>query len=81
MRGIKLSNLTPNLPIISEETVNLEQKNKNKTFWLIDPIDGTKEYIKKREEYTLNAALIINLKPAIGIVYAPAKRQIIFFIW
>ena len=74
----KIVNLTPNLPIISEETVNLEQKNKNTTFWLVDPIDGTKEYIKKREEYTLNAALIINLKPAIGIVYAPAKNRLFF---
>ena len=74
----KIVNLTPNLPIISEETVNLEQKNNNKTFWLIDPIDGTKDYIKKREEYTLNAALIINLKPAIGIVYAPEKNRLFF---
>ena len=38
----KVTNLTPNIPIISEETVNLEIKNKNETFWLIDPIDGTK---------------------------------------
>ena len=48
----KIANLTPDIPIISEETVNIEVKNKNKTFWLIDPIDGTKEYIKKRDEYT-----------------------------
>ena len=39
----KIVNLTPNLPIISEETVNLEITNKNKTFWLIDPIYGTKD--------------------------------------
>ena len=41
----KISELTPNINIISEETVNLDQKNKSKVFWLIDPIDGTKEYI------------------------------------
>ena len=58
----KIENLTPNIPIISEETVNLGTINKNKTFWLIDPIDGTREYIKKRDEYTLNVSLIINLK-------------------
>ena len=40
----KISSLTPNIPIISEETVNLNKKNKSKIFWLIDPIDGTKEY-------------------------------------
>ena len=74
----KIVKLTPDLPIISEETVNLEIKNKNETFWLIDPIDGTKEYIKKNDEYTLNAALIVNLKPAIGIVYAPEKGRLFF---
>ena len=74
----KIKNLTPDIPIISEETVNMEIKNKNKTFWLIDPIDGTKDYINKRNEYTLNAALIINLKPAIGIVYAPEKKRLFF---
>ena len=50
--------LTPNIPIISEETVDLKKKNKLETYWLIDPIDGTKEYIAGREEYTLNAGLI-----------------------
>lgn len=74
----KIRNLTPYIPIISEETVNLNIKNKNKNFWLIDPIDGTRDYINKKEEYTLNAALIINLKPAIGIVYAPAKNRLFF---
>ena len=74
----KISNLTPDIPIISEETVNIEIRNQNKTFWLIDPIDGTKEYIKKKDEYTLNAALIINLKPAVGIIYAPEKDRLFF---
>jgi len=74
----KISNLTPHIPIISEETVNIEIKNNNKTFWLIDPIDGTKDYIKKKDEYTLNAALIINLKPAVGIIYAPEKDRLFF---
>ena len=76
----KIKSLTPNIPIISEETVNLNIKIKkeDKTFWLIDPIDGTREYIKKKDEYTLNAALIIDLKPALGIVYAPAKDRLFF---
>jgi len=74
----KIKSLTPYIPIISEETVNLNIKNKDKTFWLVDPIDGTKDYIKKKDEYTLNAALIIDLKPAIGIVYAPAKDRLFF---
>ena len=52
----KIKNLTPDIPIISEETVNFDLQNKNKNFWLIDPIDGTRDYIKKSDEYTLNAA-------------------------
>jgi len=75
---VKIKKLTPSIPVISEETVNLNIKNSNKTFWLIDPIDGTKDYINKKDEYTLNAALIIDFKPAIGIVYAPAKNRIFF---
>ena len=75
---VKIKKLTPSLPIISEETVNLNKENSSKTFWLIDPIDGTRDYIKKKDEYTLNAALIIDFKPAIGIVYAPAKNRLFF---
>jgi len=74
----KIANLTPDIPIISEETVSIGIKNQNKTFWLIDPIDGTRDYIKKKDEYTLNAALIINLKPAVGIIYAPEKDRLFF---
>jgi len=74
----KIKYLTPDIPIISEETVDFNIKNKDKNFWLIDPIDGTRDYIKKRDEYTLNAALIINLEPVIGIIYAPAKNRLFF---
>ena len=74
----KILSLTPNLPIISEETVNLKEKNKSKVFWLIDPIDGTKEYIAGKEEYTLNAALIINTVPVLGLVGVPKKNQLFY---
>jgi len=76
----KIKTLTPKIPIVSEETVdfNISIKKENTSFWLIDPIDGTRDYIKKKEEYTLNAALIIDLKPAIGIIYAPAKNRLFF---
>ena len=70
--------LTPDIPIISEETANLNVKNNFENFWLIDPIDGTRDYIKKKDEYTLNAALIIKFKPAIGIVYAPEKKRLFY---
>ena len=45
---VKIKNLTPSIPIISEETVNLNIENINTIFWLIDPIDGTRDYIKKK---------------------------------
>ena len=74
----KIKTLTPNISIVSEETVNPGVENKDKDFWLIDPIDGTRDYIGKKDEYTLNAALIINLEPVIGIIYAPAKDRLFF---
>ena len=74
----KISSLTPNIPIISEETVNLNEKNKSKIFWLIDPIDGTKEYIAGKDEYTLNAALVINTVPVLGLVGVPKKKRLFF---
>jgi 3'(2'), 5'-bisphosphate nucleotidase len=74
----KIKLLTPNINIISEETVNLNSKNNLKNFWLLDPIDGTRDYIKKKDEYTLNASLIIDLKPAIGMIYAPAKDRLFY---
>ena len=74
----KIIRTTPNIPLISEETVNLNKNNKYKNFWLIDPIDGTKEYINNKDEFTLNASLIIDLEPAIGVIYAPAKKKLFY---
>ncbi len=74
----KIKSLTPNIPIVSEETVNLNEKNKEKIFWLIDPIDGTREYIVGNDEYTLNAALVINTVPVIGIVGVPKKNRLFY---
>jgi len=74
----KISQLTPSIPIISEETVDLKKKNKLNIFWLIDPIDGTKEYIAGKDEYTLNAGLIINNLPAIGLVGVPKKKRLFY---
>ena len=74
----KILELTPNIPIISEETVDLKKKNKSEIFWLIDPIDGTKEYIAGKNEYTLNAALVINKVPTIGLVGVPKKDRLFY---
>ena len=74
----KIGELTPEIPIISEETSKNKDIKDLSNFWLIDPIDGTFDYINNREEFTLNAALIINKKPAIGIINAPAKKRLFY---
>ena len=61
----KISELTPQIPIISEETSENKKKENLNDFWLIDPIDGTFEYVNNKEEFTINAALIINKKPVL----------------
>ena len=74
----KIKKLTPGIPIVSEEnSVSITNFNHN-SFWLLDPIDGTKEYIAGKKEYTLNAALIINKKPVLGIIYVPRIGRLFF---
>ena len=74
----KILKLTQNIPIISEETPNNKTKENLKDFWLIDPIDGTYDYINNLDEFTINAALIINKKPSAGLIYAPAKKRMFY---
>jgi len=64
----------PDIPLLSEENKMIEYEvRKNwEYFWLIDPIDGTKEFIKKNGEFTVNIALIHKDRPVLGVVYAPA---------
>ena len=69
-----LKKISPSIPIVSEET----SENKNldlDTFWLVDPIDGTYDYINNRDEFTLNAGLIINKVAVAGIKYAPPSKK------
>ena len=74
----KISEITPKIPIVSEESSKNKSNEKMNTFWLIDPIDGTYDYIHNKDEFTLNAALIVNNKPNIGIIYAPAKDRLFY---
>ena len=68
-----LQKLTPEVPILSEEgkKIDYAERKKWKLFWLIDPLDGTKEFINKNGEFRVNIALICNGEPILGIVYAP----------
>ena len=74
----KLIQLTPDIPIVSEETSENKDIKNLKNFWLIDPIDGTYDYINDREEFTINAGLIMNKKPVAGLIYAPAKDRMFY---
>ena len=74
----KISEITPDLPIISEETSENKDNLNLKDFWLIDPIDGTYDYINNLEEFTINAGLIINNKPVAGLINAPAKKRMFY---
>ena len=74
----KINNLTPQIPIVSEETSHNKSKKDLKNFWLIDPIDGTYDYINDLDEFTLNAGLIINNRAVAGIIYAPAKNRLFY---
>ena len=72
-----LSDLTPKLPFVSEE--NLSQREGLKPggmYWLVDPLDGTKEFIKRRGDFTVNIALIKGSDPIFGVVFAPAQGLI-----
>lgn len=69
-----LERLTPEIPVLSEESDD-EQINSRRSwsqYWLVDPLDGTKEFIKRNGEFTVNIALIEHHKPVLGVVYAPA---------
>jgi 3'(2'), 5'-bisphosphate nucleotidase len=69
-----LNKLSVNFPILSEEGENIpyEERKYWEYFWLVDPLDGTKEFVKKNGEFTVNIALIHKDTPVLGVVYAPA---------
>lgn len=65
------------LPVLSEESASIDwsERKEWQTYWLVDPLDGTKEFIKKNGEFTVNIALIDNGVPVLGVVYAPVLEQ------
>ena len=74
----KINQLNPDIPLVSEETSENKSNTNLKNFWLIDPIDGTYDYINDLDEFTINAGLIINNKPAAGLICAPAKKRMFY---
>lgn len=69
----ELKKVTPDLPILSEESANIsfQERASWQCYWLVDPLDGTREFIKRNGEFTVNIALIDDHKPILGVVYVP----------
>jgi 3'(2'), 5'-bisphosphate nucleotidase len=72
-----LEALTPGLPVISEEAglPDFEERRQWDRYWLIDPLDGTREFVNRNGEFTVNIALIDNKKPVFGVVYVPIQDK------
>lgn len=72
--------LPTGIPVLSEEgkEIAFEERKEWKTFWLVDPLDGTKEFIRRNGEFTVNIALIENTKAVLGILYAPLPDLMYF---
>ena len=73
----KLALLTPDIPIVSEESAQIPWSERKhwQTFWLVDPLDGTKEYLRRNGEFTVNIALIEHGRPVMAVVHAPALEK------
>jgi len=73
----ELKILSPTLPVLSEEAAAIPYAERKRwpRYWLVDPLDGTKEFIKRNGEFTVNIALIENQRPILGVVHAPAKSE------
>lgn len=75
-----LAELTPDIPVLSEEDANIDWSVRQtwRQFWLVDPLDGTKEFINKNGEFTVNIALIEEGVPVLAVVYAPVLDKLYF---
>jgi 3'(2'), 5'-bisphosphate nucleotidase len=72
--------LPSGLPMLSEEgrTISYEERKKWSVFWMVDPLDGTKEFVKRNGEFTVNIAVIHNMKPVLGVVAVPVTGDVYF---
>ena len=73
----RLRQLSPDIPIVSEEAFAVGRAPEvGETFWLVDPLDGTREFVSRNGEFTVNIALVERRRPVLGVVYAPALRRL-----
>jgi len=76
----QLTQLYPHIPVLSEEVeaVDYQERKKWDCLWIVDPLDGTKEFVKRNGEFTVNIALVCKGKPVIGVIYAPVLDRLYF---
>jgi 3'(2'), 5'-bisphosphate nucleotidase len=76
----ELARLTPQLPVLSEESPDIRYNERRdwSCYWLIDPLDGTREFVKRNGEFTVNIALILDHEPVLGVVYAPVPELLYY---
>lgn len=78
---IILSHLTPfDIPVLSEEgkAIDYHVRNQWDYLWIVDPLDGTKEFVKRNDEFTVNIALVKENKPIMGVIYVPVLKQLYY---
>ena len=77
-----LMELTPDIPIISEENIEIEYEKRRhfKYFWSVDPLDGTKEFVKRNGEFTVNIALLENNIPILGVIAVPVQQSVYYAV-
>ncbi len=69
----ELARITPDITIVSEEAAAVKMPDaRSRCFWAVDPLDGTKEFVKRNGEFTVNIALIIDRRPVLGVLHVPA---------
>lgn len=74
----RLQSLTPDIPVICEEQPRLNPNEIPDSFWLVDPIDGTKSYLRGESTYTVNIALIENYRSVLGLIYLPDNKKLYY---
>ena len=76
----EIGKLTPALPVLSEESADIPfaERSRWQTYWLVDPLDGTKEFVKRNGEFTVNIALIDDQRPVLGVVHVPVTGATYF---
>lgn len=72
----RLAALTPDLPVLSEESdpIPWRKRRQWQRYWLVDPLDGTREFIRRSDQFSVNIALVENHRPVLGVIHAPAHR-------